>query len=245
MAPPSVLVYLISLSRAINFFVAVAVDIEPFGDNYRREWGGDHVTLLNQGTQLTSLGYNEESSKNHDEVDFEFLGSNGPPYILNTNVFAQDSGNREQQFSLWFDPSLAFHDYDILWNQKQIVFFVDKVPIRVFKNYKIKGLRFPKLPMYVEASLWNGTGWLGGVDWSGGPFLAGYRGFEINGCPYDNYTSNPAKCESPGYDWNAPKYWQLDPQQLKMYKDVRNKHLIYDYCNSKLAINFPECKFVS
>lgn len=71
--------------------------------------------------QLTSEADNS-SGGNHDELDFELLGRNRPPYILNTNIYAQDSGHREQQFSLWFDPTYDFHDYGILWNQKQIVY---------------------------------------------------------------------------------------------------------------------------
>ncbi|KAL3834786.1 hypothetical protein ACJIZ3_009522 [Penstemon smallii] len=257
--------------------------IVPFNKNYYIAWGGDHVTILDQGTQVQiridqrsgggftskhayGSGYFRMSLKtpknskgittsfylsspalknqgfNHDELDFEFLGNNGPPYILNTNVFAQDSGHREQQFKLWFDPTSDFHEYELLWNQIQIVFFVDKVPIRVFKNHKKNGARYPTLPMDVKTSLWNGTSWLGPVDWNKGPFLANYRGFEINGCPYEK--SNPNECYSSNYEWNAPKNWKLDPTQEKVYQNVRNKYLIYDYCKSKLANNFVECQFV-
>lgn len=69
------------------------------------------------GMQLTSKDVGM-----HDEVDFEFLGNReASPYILQTNVFASGLGNREERILLWFDPTMDYHNYRILWNEHQIV----------------------------------------------------------------------------------------------------------------------------
>lgn len=58
----------------------------------------------------------------HHEFDFEFLGNTtGEPYLVQTNVYVNGVGNREQRLNLWFDPTKDFHSYGILWNQRQVV----------------------------------------------------------------------------------------------------------------------------
>ncbi|KAM1044368.1 hypothetical protein ACFX2A_036320 [Malus domestica] len=95
---------------------------------------------------------------NHDELDFEFLGTDGPNYTLQTNIFANDNGEREQRLHLRFDPTEDFHNYGILWNYRQ-VFCGYNIPIRVFKNNTMLGARYPELKMFVEGSTWNGESW--------------------------------------------------------------------------------------
>ncbi|XP_065874749.1 probable xyloglucan endotransglucosylase/hydrolase protein 23 [Euphorbia lathyris] len=79
--------------------------------------------------------YLSSNGSNWDEIDFEFLGNlSGDPYILHTNVFSQGKGNREQQFYLWFDPTVDFHTYSILWNSQRILFSIDVTPIFVLTH---------------------------------------------------------------------------------------------------------------
>ncbi|XP_047314320.1 putative xyloglucan endotransglucosylase/hydrolase protein 1, partial [Impatiens glandulifera] len=112
---------------------------------------------------------------NHDELDFEFIGTKG---LIQTNIFTNDGGNREKRIQLGFDPSKDFHTYEIDLSSRRVVFRIDNKPIRVFlhssrRNYISK-------PLHVEASIWNGT-WAGVVDWKKGPFKAYYQGFYIQG----------------------------------------------------------------
>ncbi|WCJ38039.1 Xyloglucan endotransglucosylase/hydrolase [Euphorbia peplus] len=192
--------------------------------------------------------YLSSKGDNHDELDFEFLGNaEGKPFALQTNVYVNGVGNREQKMSLWFDPSAGFHDYSILWNQHQIVFYVDEIPIRVFKNNTKLGVGYPALrPMQIEASLWDGSSWAteGGkrkVDWRRAPFRAYFRGFDINNaCSVQGRTDNLSPCFSPKFWWNSQKYWELDDSKRRAYEIVKNRFLVYDYCDD-ISRSPPEC----
>ncbi|KAK8997561.1 hypothetical protein V6N11_012116 [Hibiscus sabdariffa] len=194
--------------------------------------------------QLTSEG------NKHDELDFEFLGNKqGKPITLQTNVFAGGVGNREQRFLLWFDPTADFHNYQLLWNQHQIVFYVDDIPIRVFKNNKDTGVGYPSQAMKIEASLWDGDSWAtdGGrtkTNWTSAPFKAHFQGFDISGCPKsDHDSSTNQECFSPKNWWNTEKYWTLDSKQKGQLENVRNKYMNYDYCSDRhrYPVPPPEC----
>ncbi|XP_008785762.2 probable xyloglucan endotransglucosylase/hydrolase protein 10 [Phoenix dactylifera] len=180
--------------------------------------------------------YLTSDQPNRDEIDFEFLGNvTGQPYILQTNVFADGLDNREERIYLWFDPTRDFHTYSILWNRYQIVFMVDWVPIRVYRNHADKGAAFPRWqPMSLKVSLWNGDNWAtrGGrdkVDWSKGPFIASMRNYKIDACVWKG---NPRFCRADSSTnwWNKPRFSSLTWSQRRLFKWVMKYHLIYDYC---------------
>ncbi|CAL0302781.1 unnamed protein product [Lupinus luteus] len=192
---------------------------------------------------LSSKAYDEHLGRNHDEIDFEFLGNNGEPYTLQTNIFARDEGGREQRIHLWFDPTINFHTYGILWNQHQIVFYVDDTPIRVFKNKSNIGVNYPSQQMHITCSIWNGEPWASNVkriNWRQAPFMAQFQGFNIHGCQYYN-KPNKAACYSPHLWWNHNRFWELNLQQQRAYEDVRKKYLFYDYCSDRGMLH-KECK---
>ncbi|KAF7035045.1 hypothetical protein CFC21_045977 [Triticum aestivum] len=172
----------------------------------------------------------------HDEVDFEFLGNvEGKPVALQTNIFLNGKGEREQKFDLWFDPGADFHEYKILWNPYQLVMFVDDTPIRVLKN--LTPGQFLVRPMKIRGSLWDGSDWATDngkyrVDYNRAPFTAVLQGFDVYGCP----ATGGAPCGSLSLSWNAIR--SLTPAQEAAYKNAKSKYMTYDYCTDKSRPNF-------
>eukprot|EP00253_Pinus_taeda_P031544 PITA_31544 len=200
----------------------------------------------NSAGTVTSYYMSSEASS-HDELDFEFLGNlPGNPYILQTNVFASGVGNREQRLHLWFDPTADFHNYSILWNHQQIVFSVDSIPIRVFKNNEGVGIPYPNSrPMRILSTLWNGEDWAtdGGrvkIDWNDAPFIASYQSFQVDACSVSSHSYSP--CSNNW--WDQSEFQSLNQQQLSKLNWVRKNYMIYDYCDDKsgrLSATPPEC----
>ncbi|CAI9111208.1 OLC1v1011379C1 [Oldenlandia corymbosa var. corymbosa] len=196
---------------------------------------------------VTAFYMISENFNVRDEFDFEFLGNrSGQPYTMQTNIYINGQGNREQRINLWFDPSQAFHTYSIRWSHQNVVFYVDEVPVRVYKNHEARGIPFPKRqPMGVYSTLWEADDWAtrGGlekIDWSKAPFYAYYSDFDIEGCP----VPGPSTCPSnPNNWWEAANYQQLTPLEARTYHWVRATHMIYDYCTDKSrnAVPPPEC----
>ncbi|KAI4351175.1 hypothetical protein L6164_005555 [Bauhinia variegata] len=191
---------------------------------------------------VTTYYLNSTIDNIRDEIDFEFISKDRRPNILHTNLFINGRGGREQELVLWFDPSADFHDYALLFNQHQLVWFVDDTPIRVFKNKTSIGGSFPTQPAKVMATIWSSPNWPSPgkqPNWADAPFIADYQGFSIDGCVTQSTTSDP-QCYSSNYWWNQEKYWQLDTIQQQKLLDVRKKYLIYDYCTR--IPKSPECK---
>ncbi|BBN11848.1 xyloglucan:xyloglucosyl transferase [Marchantia polymorpha subsp. ruderalis] len=178
------------------------------------------------------------------ELDFEFLGNvTGEPYILQTNVFVEGDGYREQGIYLWFDPTADYHDYGFVWNHELILFTVDSRVIRVFHNAKDLGIPyFEYQPMYIYSSIWNGEEWAtcGGTvkpDWTQQPFVASYTAFNVsNACSVQSLSGEQAmnSCyeklhqSSYGQDPNLA----LSQKQIDDLRWIRKNYLIYDYCKT-------------
>ena len=115
-------------------------------------------------------------------------------------------------------------------------FYVDEVPIRVYKNNAAKRIPYPTMQaMGVYSTLWEADDWAtrGGlekIDWSKAPFYAYYKDFDIEGCP----VPGPANCASnPSNWWERAAYQSLNAVEARRYRWVRMNHMIYDYCKDK------------
>ncbi|CAL5326960.1 unnamed protein product [Camellia sinensis] len=142
----------------------------------------------------------------NSELDFEFLGNRkGKPSRVQTNVFLKGKGSREQRIHIWFENTKTSKLKMISLLKSQSVrvltyfvnrlspqqLFCDEYLIRVFKNNRRNGVGFPTQPMQLMATIWDGYSWAtnGGktkIIWAHAPFISHFRGFAIDGCPYDS-----------------------------------------------------------
>ncbi|GJN34290.1 hypothetical protein PR202_gb22939 [Eleusine coracana subsp. coracana] len=195
--------------------------------------------------------YTSSIGDNHDEIDFEFLGNQtGQPYTFHTNVFADGVGQKEMQFRPWFDPTADFHNYTIFWNPCMIVWFVDSIPIRVFRNHAAEGVPFPtRRPMYAFSSIWAAEDWAtqGGrvkTDWSKAPFVAEYRSIDLRICECSSAAGCSDACAGSGNWYAAPELCKLTDSELHQMQSVQLGYTIYDYCADPERYNGtmpPEC----
>ncbi|XP_023519030.1 probable xyloglucan endotransglucosylase/hydrolase protein 8 [Cucurbita pepo subsp. pepo] len=209
-------------------------------ERYRFGWfsmklklvGGDSAGVVTAYYMCTENGAGPE----RDELDFEFLGNrSGQPYLIQTNVYKNGTGNREMRHMLWFDPTKDFHTYSILWNSHRIVFYVDRVPIRVYMNSDKPNNFFPnEKPMYLFSSIWNADDWAtrGGLEktnWTKAPFVSSYKDFSVDACEWEDPYP---KCVSTTTEnwWDQYEAWHQSESQKMDYAWVQRNLVIYDYC---------------
>ncbi|KAI3796280.1 hypothetical protein L1987_38947 [Smallanthus sonchifolius] len=187
--------------------------------------------------------------KNHDEIDFEFLGNiRGKEWRIQTNIYGNGSTNvgREERFGLWFDPSDDFHQYSILWTHTHIIFYVDDVAIREIKRTESMGGDFPSKPMTLYATIWDASEWAtnGGkykVNYKYAPYIAEFSNFVLHGCTVDPIELTSLKCEDATNTNSIPT--GITPSQRAKMESFRKKHMQYSYCYDKIRYKAPpsEC----
>lgn len=127
-------------------------------------------------------------------------------------------------------------------------FYVDRVPIRVYKNANYTNDFFPnEKPMYLFSSIWNADDWAtrGGLektDWKNAPFVSTYRDFNVEACQWKD--PFPA-CVATTTDnwWDQYKAWHLSSDEQLDYGWVLRNLVIYDYCTDteRYPTKLEEC----
>ncbi|XP_012829812.1 PREDICTED: probable xyloglucan endotransglucosylase/hydrolase protein 30 [Erythranthe guttata] len=190
--------------------------------------------------------------RNHDELDIEFLGNTkGKPWRFQTNMYGNGSVSRgrEERYRMWFDPTIDSHRYSILWTPRNIIFYVDEIPIReVIRNKEMKG-DYPSKPMSVYATIWDASSWAtnGGqekVDYKYQPFIAEFTDLVLEGCivdPTDQLLSS--NCTDSISALIGKEYSTITSDGRKSMKWFREKYMYYSYCydNLRYPIPPPEC----
>ncbi|KAG9153454.1 hypothetical protein Leryth_025744 [Lithospermum erythrorhizon] len=193
--------------------------------------------------------------KNHDEIDFELLGhEERRDWVLQTNLYGNGSVStgREEKLSLWFDPTLAYHTYTILWNNHHIVFMVDNVPVREVIYNRAISLVYPSKPMSIYLTIWDGSQWAthGGkypVDYKYAPFIVSMSSVEIDGCiqQQNNNASTCSKSNNPSSldPIDGEEFVKLSEKQEMGMGWARKKHMFYSYCMDapRYKVLPPEC----
>ncbi|KAJ7298746.1 hypothetical protein O6H91_Y444000 [Diphasiastrum complanatum] len=231
--------------------------IATFDDNYNITWAPDHFSIINNG-ELVGIMLDKVSGAGFGSINRYLYGnitmqiklvandSAGTVTAYYTNVYVNGVGGREQRIFLWFDPTADFHTYSVLWNQHQVIFNVDDVPIRVFRNNTALGVPYAyDQGVGIYSSIWNGEQWAtrGGlekINWTYAPFTASYQGFGIDACVF---TGTPDSCLTGKNWWDQDKYQTLTSDQLGKVSWVKQNYMIYNYCtdSARYTPPLPEC----
>ncbi|KAL7110297.1 hypothetical protein ACP275_05G015900 [Erythranthe tilingii] len=182
---------------------------------------------------------------NHDEIDIELLGhEKRREWVLQTNIYGNGSVStgREEKFYLWFDPTQAFHNYSILWNNHHIVFLVDNIPVREVVHSNAIASVYPSKAMSVYATIWDGSEWAtrGGkypVNYNFAPFIVSMRGIQMEGCVVNQKGITATSClrgtPSSLDPVDGEQFAKLSSQEITGLDWARRKHMFYSYCQDK------------
>lgn len=133
------------------------------------------------GTGIVSSAILE--SDDLDEIDWEWLG--GAAGEVQTNYFGKGNTTTYDRGTTVGVPGgnaeLTSHNYTIVWNKEQTIWYIDGSPVRTLAYADaVGGKNYPQTPMRIRLGIWAGGDsnnppgtieWAGGVtDYSQGPF---------------------------------------------------------------------------
>lgn len=190
--------------------------------------------------------------KNHDELDFEFLGNIwGKQWRVQTNIYGNGSTSRgrEERYFLPFDPTKEFHRYSILWTTDEIIFFIDDTPIRYVKRAADMGGDYPAKPMSVYATIWDASTWAtsGGkhrVNYQYGPFVSEFTDLALVGCKSDpiqepSTAASEDQCSAADDEITGSGLANMTPEKRRRMLEFRERYMSYSACYDRLRYPNP------
>ncbi|KAF7138877.1 hypothetical protein RHSIM_Rhsim07G0132500 [Rhododendron simsii] len=171
--------------------------------------------------------------KNHDELDFEFLGNiRGKPWRFQTNLYGNGSTSRGREER----------------------FYVDEVPIREVIRNPAMGGDYPSKPMSLYATIWDASTWAtsGGkykVNYNFQPFVSDFTDLVLEGCTVDPIQQIPAAAAPCGRDTDALEADDINTISAEGRKAMswfRERYMYYSYCYDlmRYPVPPPECVIV-
>ncbi|PAN43952.1 hypothetical protein PAHAL_9G005700 [Panicum hallii] len=203
--------------------------------------------------------------KNHDELDFEFLGNRRRhEWRLQTNVYGNGSTDRgrEERYLMPFDPTLEAHRFSILWSSRVVIFYVDGVAVREVPRSGAMGGDYPSKPMALYATIWDGSTWATDngrykVNYKRGPFTADFSDLVLRGCPAAAARrDDPAalqlqqlgsdeddRCAGSEFELMTAEYAIMTPRKRMEMRRWRQRQMLYTVCydTNRYPAPFPEC----
>ncbi|TVU44229.1 hypothetical protein EJB05_03665 [Eragrostis curvula] len=202
--------------------------------------------------------------KNHDELDFEFLGNRRRhEWRLQTNVYGNGSTDRgrEERYLMPFDPTNGEpHRFSILWSSRVVIFYVDGVPIREVPRSPAMGGDYPSKPMAVYATIWDGSTWATDngkykVNYKRGPFTAEFSDLVLRGCPAQQQKSSSSNllilgsseqrdmCAGAEFELMTAEYAIMTARKRMAMRQWRQRQMLYTVCydTNRYPQPFPEC----
>ncbi|KAJ9562855.1 hypothetical protein OSB04_008015 [Centaurea solstitialis] len=238
-----------SLSKLLLSLCVVSVCVcsaARFDELFHPYWASDHFNFQGQTVNMkldkfSGAGFSSKSKYMFGKVNIQIKLVQGDSAGTVTAFYMSSNGPKHHEFDFEFLGNTTGQPYLV-----QLIFMVDETPIRVHTNLEHKGIPFPKdQAMGIYSSIWNADDWAtqGGrvkTDWTHAPFIASYRGFEIDSCECPTMMADSdsmRRCTSKGGWWDHPRMSQLNLHQSHQLMWVRANHMIYDYCTD--TTRFP------
>ncbi|KAJ1397468.1 Transferase [Sesbania bispinosa] len=153
-----------------------SIDTElSFDQNYEVIWGDDHVVSLNQGKEIQLTMDNSSGSGFGSKMTYgsglfhlriKVPDRNSAGVVT---AYYMAKGIESKEFTFGLTPQQIFTITEFFGTNIKLckthassnilLFYVDNIPIRVYKNKSNIGVGYPSKPMQIQATLWDGDSW--------------------------------------------------------------------------------------